>query len=172
MVRRHKTLEEGYTPYRCSMMAYINRAPGGDYARTIEWSQEQLLEITQYAIARYFNQLAYNTPTLVPNGMPMHCRSTNLEQNKKDISFYMPNNISTWDAHSGVGNPTKLVPVKNIVNTVRKIECRNQDHPSCTKWDMKREECRKTIRIIESKAGNFEMQGKVPTMLKFQVSHY
>jgi hypothetical protein len=95
-------------------------------------------------------------------------RSTNLEQNKKTISFYMPNNISTWDVRSGSDNPTKPVPVNDVVNTVRKMECRKKGRPSCAKWDMQRDEYHKKMRILESKVGNFEIQGKVPTMFKFQ----
>jgi hypothetical protein len=157
MVRRRKTVEQGYNPYLCLLVDYIDEAPDGDYARTIEWSQEQLLEITPDDIARYFKKLAYGTPMPCPNGIPTHCRSTNLDQNKKASSFYMPNNISPWDVHSGSGNPTKSVPVNGVVNTVHKMECRKQGCPSCAKWDMKREEYRKTMWILDSKAGNFEM---------------
>jgi hypothetical protein len=169
MVRRRKTLKEGYKPYICRLVAYIDEAPGGDYARTIEWGQEKLLEITPDAIARYFKKLGYGTLTQGPNDMPTHCRSSNLEQKKEVISFYMHNNkYFLWDVRSCLGNPTKSVTVNDVVNTVRKMECRKQGRPVCSKWDMKREDYRKTMRIIESKAGNFEMQGKVPMMLKFQ----
>jgi hypothetical protein len=33
------------------MMAYIDEAPGGEYPRTMEWYQEQLLAIVPDAIA-------------------------------------------------------------------------------------------------------------------------
>jgi hypothetical protein len=100
--------------------------------------------------------------------MPTHYRSSNLEQNKKAISFYMPNKNYPWNVHSGSGNPFKSVPVNDVVNTVHKMECRKQGRPPCAKWDMKREEYCKTMRIIGCKSGNFEMQGKAPMMLKFQ----
>jgi hypothetical protein len=154
MVRRRKTLEEGYKPYLCRLMAYIKKAPGGNYPRTIEWNQEQLLAIVLDAIARYFKQLAYGTSTPGPNDMPTHCRITNLEQYKKAISFYMPNKISAWDVRWASGNPTKSVPVNNLVNTVCKRECRKQGRPSCAKRYMKREEYRMTIWILEAKLGN------------------
>jgi hypothetical protein len=80
----------------------------------------------------------------------------------------MPNKILTWDVRSGSGNPTKSVPVNDIVNTVRKMECRKQGHPSCAKCDMKRYESHKTMRILEYKTGNYDMQGKVPMILKLQ----
>jgi hypothetical protein len=108
------------------MMAYINKPPVGEYPRTIEWDQEQLLAIVTNAIASYFKQLAYGTSMPGPKDIPMHCRSTNLEQYKKTISFYMPNKISAWDVRSASGNPTKSVPVSDVVNTVRKTECRKQ----------------------------------------------
>jgi hypothetical protein len=119
----------------------------------MEQSQYQLLAITPDAIARYFKKLAYGTPMPGPNDTPTHYRSSNLEQNKKAISFYMPNNHSSWDVHSGSGNPSKLVPVNDVFNTVRKMECRKQGRPSCAKRDMKREEYHNTMRILESMAG-------------------
>jgi hypothetical protein len=168
MVRRSKTLEEEYKPYLCLMMAYISKAPGGEYPRTMEWDQEQLLAIVPKAIASYFKKLAYGTSTPGPHDMPTQCRSTNLEQYKKAISFYMPNKILAWDVWSASGNPTKSVPVNDVVNTVRKMECRKQGRPSCAKRDMRREEYHMTMRILKAKLGNYEMQGKVPTRMKFQ----
>jgi hypothetical protein len=64
--------------------------------------------------------------------------------------------------------PTKAVPVNDVVNTVHNMECRKQGHPSCAKRDMKREEYRMTMRIIDAKLGKYELHGKIPTMLKFQ----
>jgi uncharacterized metal-binding protein len=133
----------------------------------MEWDQDQHLAIYPDAIASYFKQLAYGTSIPGPKDMPTHCRSTNLDQYKKDISFYMPNKILAWDVWSASGNPTKSVPVNDVVNTVRKMECRKQGRPSCIKRDM-REEYRTAIRILEAKLGNYELQGKVPTMMKFQ----
>jgi hypothetical protein len=133
----------------------------------MEWDQEQLLVIVPDAIASYFKQLAYGTSTPGPNDMLTHCRSTNPDQYKKAISFYMPNKISAWDVRSASGNPTNLVPVNDVVNTVHKMECRKQGRPSCAKQDMNRDEYRMTMRILEAKLGNYELQGKVPTTLKF-----
>jgi hypothetical protein len=161
MLRRRKTLEEGYKPYLCRLVAYIDEAPGGDYPRMMEWSQDQLLRITPDDIAGYFKKLAYGTPTPGPSDMPAHCRSSNLEQNKKAISFYMPNKHSPWDACSGSGNPSESVPVNDVVNTVHNMECGKQGHPMCTKREMKQDAYRKAMRILESEAGNFEMQGKI-----------
>jgi hypothetical protein len=168
MVTRRNTLEEGYKPYLCRMMAYIDKDPGGDYPRTMEWDQEQLLAIVPDAIASYFKQLAYGTSTPDPNYMPTYCHSTNLEQYKNAISFYMPNKISAWDVRLASGTPTKSVLVNDVLSTVCKMECRKQGRPSCAKRDMKREEYRTAIRILEAKLGNYDLQGKVPMMLKFQ----
>jgi hypothetical protein len=151
------------------MMAYVNNHPGGEYPRTMEWDQEQLLAIVHDAIASYFKQLAYGTSTPGPKDMPTHCCSTNLEQYKKAISFYMPNKISTCDVRLASGNPIKSVSVNDVVNTVRKMECRKQGRPSCAERDMKREEYRMQMRILEVKLGNYELQGKVPTIVKFEV---
>jgi hypothetical protein len=96
--------------------------------------------------------------------MPRHFPSTNLKQYKKALSFYMPNKISVWDVRLASENHIKLVPVKYVVNTVRNMECRKQALPSCAKRDMKREEYRMAMRIIEAKLGNYDLHGKVPKM--------
>jgi hypothetical protein len=150
------------------MMAYIDEAPGGYYPRMMEWNQEQLLAIVPDAIASYFKQLAYGTSTSGPNDMSTHCRSTSLEQYKKAISFYMPSTLLAWDVRLASGNPTRSVPVNDVVNTVHKMECRKHGRPSCAKRDMKREEYHMTMRILEAKLGNHELKGKVPAMLEFQ----
>jgi hypothetical protein len=154
MFRKRKTLDETYKPYLCKLMAFRNSAP--DYPRSMVWTQDELLEITPDEIARWFKLLAYGTSTPSPTELPTFCRSSNLEQAKKSISFFMPNKHMLWDVRSSSGNPSKSVPVNDTVATVRKLECRKQGRPSCAKRDMKRAEYRKTMRILEAKYGNFE----------------
>jgi hypothetical protein len=166
MVRKRKTLEETYKPYLCKLMAFRNSAP--DYPISMVWTQDELLEITPDEIARWFKLLAYGTATPSPTEHPTFYRSSNLEQAKKSISFFMPNKHMSWDVRSSSGNPSKSVTVNDTVATVRKLECRKQGRPSCSKRDMERAEYRKTMRILEAKYGNFEWQSKTPTMLKFQ----
>jgi hypothetical protein len=48
------------------------------------------------------------------------------------------------------------------------MECRKQGRPLCAKRDMKREEYLMPMQIIEARLGNYELQGKVPKMMKFQ----
>jgi hypothetical protein len=103
-----------------------------------------------------------------PNNMSTHCCSTNLDQYKNAISFYMPNKTSPWDVRSGSGKPATSVPMNDVVNTVCKMECRKQARPSCAKGEMKSQKYCMTMRIIHAELGNYEMQGKVPRMLKFQ----
>jgi hypothetical protein len=115
------------------------------------WTQDELLEITPDKIARWFKLLAYGTARPIPTELPTFCRSSNLEQAKKSISFFMPNTHILWDVRSSSGNPSKSMPVNDTVATVQKLECRKQGRPSCAKRDMKRAEYRKTMRILEAK---------------------
>jgi hypothetical protein len=89
MVRKQKTLKETYNPYMCKLMAFRNLAP--DYPISMVWTQDELLEITPDEIARWFKLLAYDTATPSLTELPTFCRSSNLEQAKKSISFFMPN---------------------------------------------------------------------------------
>lgn len=168
MVRRRKTLEEEYKPYLCRLMAFIDEAPGGDYPRTIEFSQEQLLAITPDHVSRWMKKMAYATPTPSPTDRPTHCRSSLLEQAKKAVSWSMPNKHMSWDVRSNSGNPTKSIPVNDVIKDVKKAEVRKQGRPPKAKRDMKRNEFRKTLRLLEAQEGCYDMQSKMPSMLKFQ----
>jgi len=166
MVRRRKTLEEDYKPYLCRLMAFIDG--GEDYPKTIEFSQEQLLNVTPDIVSRWMKKTAYGTPTPGPNDHPTRCRSSLLEQAKKAISYFMPNKHMGWDVRSNSGNPTKSIPVNDIIKLVKKAEVRKQGRPSRAKRDMKRAEFRKTLRILEMQEGNYDMQAKYPGMMKMQ----
>jgi hypothetical protein len=139
-----------------------------DYPRSMVWTPDELLGITPDKIARWFKLLVYGTATPSLTDIPTFFRSSNLEQAKKSILFFIPNKHISWDVRSSSGNPSKSVSVNDTVTIVRKLEFRKQGRPSCTKRDMKRAEYHKTMRILEAKRGNFEWQSNTPTMLKFQ----
>jgi hypothetical protein len=168
MVRQRKTLEEIYKPYLCRLMAFKDVEEEDHYPRTFQFSQEQLLSITPDHVSRWMKKLAYGTPTPGPTDNPTHCRSSLLAQAKKAISFNMPNKHMPWDVRSNSGNPTRSIPVNDVIKSVKKAEVRKQGRPSCAKRDMKRNEYQKTMRILEAETGNYEKQSKYPTMLKIQ----
>jgi hypothetical protein len=148
-------------------MAFIDGADQA-YPQTIEFSEEQLLTISPSHISQWMKQTAYGTPTPGPIDNPTHCRSSVLEQAKKSISWFMPNKHMSWDVRSNSGNPTKSVPVNDVIKDVKKAEVRKLGKPSQAKRDMKRSEFSKTLRILERAENNYELQAKVPTMIKFQ----
>jgi hypothetical protein len=162
MVRKPKTLEVTHKPFLCRLMAFRDSLPG--YPMSMVWTPYELIGITPDDIAWWFKLLAYGTATLSPTGLPTFRRSSNLEQAKKSISLFMPNNHMSWDVRSSSGDPSKSVPVNDTVTAVRKLECRKQGRPSCAKRDMNRAEYCKTMRILEAKRRKFEWQSKIPTM--------
>jgi hypothetical protein len=149
-------------------MAFIDGTGLAGYPTTIEFSEEQLLAVTPSHVSRWMKNSAYGTPTPGPTDHPTHCRSTLLEQSKKAISWFMPNKHMPWDVRSNSGNPTRSIPVNDVIKDVKKAEVRKQGRPSQAKRDLKRAEFRKTLRVLEADEGNYELQSKVPAMLKFQ----
>jgi hypothetical protein len=148
MVRQRKTLLEIYKPYLCKLMAFIDGANQA-YPQTIEFSEEQLLDITPSQISQWMKKTVYGTPTPGPNNHPTHCRSSVLEQAKKSISpWFMPNKHMSWDVRSNTGNPTKSVPVNDVIKDVKKAEVRKLCKPLQAKRDMKRGEFSKTLQIL------------------------
>jgi len=163
--RGGRTLPEQYKPYLCKVMAFKDSGQG-DYPRTMEFSQEQLLQLTPLIVSRFLKKLAYGAPNPGPNDPPIHARSTHLEQAKKAISHFMPNQ-QAWVVEYGVGNPTRSAIVNQVIKDVKKAEVRRVGRASNAKRDMKRPEFRKTLRLLEYRT-DFECASKYTAMAKLQ----
>jgi len=132
----------------------------------MEFSQEQLLQLTPLIVSRFLKKLAYGAPNPGPNDPPIHARSTHLEQAKKAISHFMPNQ-QAWVVEYGVGNPTRSAIVNQVIKDVKKAEVRRVGRASNAKRDMKRPEFRKTLRLLEYRT-DFECASKYTAMAKLQ----
>ena len=66
----------------------------------------------------------YGNPDPGIDDNPTEGRSTSLEFYKKALSFFMPNKLMPWNelANPPLGNPTRSVPVKELIKRVRKKE--------------------------------------------------
>jgi hypothetical protein len=122
-------------------------------------SSWQLCQIT--SLARWFKKLAYGAATTSPTDLlSAHCRSSNLEQAKKAISYFMPNKHMAWGVRSNCGNPYESVPVNDCVNTVAPREARRLNIVKrCGCW--------------RRGTTNFEVQSKYLSFnVEIPISHY
>jgi hypothetical protein len=86
--------------------------------------------VTSDDICRFFKQEAYHTDDPTEDMRPTFCRSSNLEAHKRAISHFMPRKLIPWDPISLIGNPTKSKEVNELINCIKKFECRREGVPS------------------------------------------
>lgn len=167
MVRSRVPVEVTYKPYLCSLMAFKHGVDS--YPKTVEFSEQQRLSITPNDIERWLKKIAYGKPNPGPNDHPTEARSTHLEQAKKAVSYFMPNQ-HPWVVEHGSGNPTRNKIVNKVIKDVRQAEVRRLGRASNAKRDLTRPEFRMTLRILEDAHGlvNFDKTAKYPCMLKKQ----
>ena len=147
------------------MMGFVH---GCQHPKDKTFTEAELLELTPDHVMKYFNLLAYGKQQPGSNDKPTKCRHTNLEQAKKAISHFHPNKLQPWNAQAKVGNPTRSVPVNDVIKEVKRAKVRKQGVPSRAKRDLKRQEFRKTLRMLEARRGDFDWKLKFPSMLKLQ----
>jgi hypothetical protein len=152
---------------------YLNRlmAWKGSYAVNFnrQYEDAELLEITPDDVASFLKVLAYGTAQPGPTDFPTECRSSNLNQAKKAISYFMPHRDSPWNVQAKFGNPTRSKVVNDVIRDVKKHEVRKEGKESQARRDMKRPEYRKTLRLIESRDALGPCDKiRFSTMLKFQ----
>ena len=78
---------------RCfgSLRALMSHKDGAEYARDVEFTQEQLLEISADDVVAFFNCKAHGTENPGPDDRPTNGRANALLDHKKAISLFMPN---------------------------------------------------------------------------------
>lgn len=140
---------------------------GTEYGKGFAFSQRQLLSIHPRDIVRWMCRDAYGNPNPGPNDRPTHRRSSGLAFAKKVVSYFMPNKNMHWNVESKAGNPTKSVAMNDFIKQVKKLEVRKRGKASNAKRDMKRQEWRLMMRLLE-KDNDFHCRQRVPCMAKLQ----
>jgi len=64
----------------------------------------------------------YGTTTPGPDAKSQFGGSSSLESYKKNISYYMPNKLLGWNVETKTGNPTRSVPVNQLIRKVKKMK--------------------------------------------------
>jgi hypothetical protein len=62
----------------------------------------------------------------------------------------MPNKQMPWDVRFNSGNPTRSIPVNDVIKDVKKAEVQKQGRPLQAKRVLKRNEYHRTMHILES----------------------
>jgi len=114
------------------------------------FTDQQLLGIQLEEIAEWMCLKAFGIPNPGPNDNPMQGCSSSLAQYKKAISFFMPNEIATWNSLAKVGNPTRSKNVNELIRCIKKQECCKQGKSSQAQHDVAPAEYKQVIELTEA----------------------
>ena len=121
---------------------------GINYEKDHVFHSDELLQLTPTDICEFFCLKVYGTTTPGPDAKPQFGRSTSLESYKKNISYYMPNKLIGWNVATQTGNPTRSVPVNQLIKDVKKAEVRRQGKSSCARRPLEYDEFEKLVKMI------------------------
>ena len=113
-----------YEKYLLTLMQFVHGRES-PYQKGTTFTRDQLLELKPEHIHQWLCMKAYKKrhPNTEPGGdHPKYLRSSTLEQCKKGVSFFMPNNHPAWC--DGRGNPTKCSLLSKLIKDVKLAEVR------------------------------------------------
>jgi hypothetical protein len=131
------------------------------------FSNVELTYIAPTDVERCRKYRAYGDPEPGPDARPTKLRGSTLLLAKKEISFFIPNRLRSWDPGRCTGNPSKLVQINNLLKAVAKHECRAEGAQCQVKRALTRVEFVKALHIFEAK-DSFFLKHRIPTMMKYQ----
>lgn len=129
MPRSERSLQE---QYKRVLLQFMKFRDGVDYDNGHHFTNAELGTIVPVEIVRWMCVKVYGMPDPGAHDNPTEGRSSSLEYFKKALSYFMPNKLMTWNelAYPPVGNPTKSIPVNELIKRVKKKEVRKQGKPS------------------------------------------
>lgn len=145
--------------YKSVLIAMMSYRDGIEYSKSYEFSPEELGEVTPEDVYKWMAMKVYGRPDPNNDDNPTHGRSSSLEYYKKALSYFMPNRLSTWNAIMHSGNPTRSVPVNNLIKAVKKKEVRRQGKPSQARRPLAR-----IPRVLPYNAYPSFIQGQYPSV--------
>ena len=135
------------------------------------FTNDELLSVVPIDICHWFCLLAYNKETPQINDRPVKCGAKTLKYHKKAISYFMPNNLPTWDDIHSTGNPTKSRAVNTLLKVVEKWELRGEGKKSNADFPYEPEEYEHLMQVVSTLPNASRLdQVRVPCMFSYQVN--
>ena len=153
--------------YKSVLIAMMSYRDGIEYSKSYKFSPEELGEVTPEDVYKWMAMKVYGRPDPNNDDNPTHGRSSSLEYYKKALSYFMPNRLSTWNAIMHSGNPTRSVPVNNLIKAVKKKEVRRQGKPSQARRPLESQEFSSTMHILHSFKDSIHRY-QLPALCAFQ----
>lgn len=143
------TNHKQYFPYLCGLLTVKDGAEPAYNHRTMALpTRERLREITPDDVVRYLYLKCYGTTDPGPDDRPTFWRVDTAQFAKKAISSYMAD-YHAWNHDTKSGNPTKSKDVHAVIKRLKQFQVRKQGRPSRTKRDMKFDEIKVILDILD-----------------------
>lgn len=134
---------------------------------TATFTIEVLGQLTPNDIRRWMCFRCFGTPEPGDVDLPCLVRASTLEVYKKSVSWYMPNNMATWDYINKTGNPTKAKELRNLISYVMQREVRKKGKEPCAKRALTEAEFRAILVFFRSQH-DFQNKHRYYTMILYQ----
>ena len=117
------------------------------------FSAAELAAVQPLEVKQWLCFCAYGTESPTENAL-LEWRVSSIEYAKKAISSFMPNH-GKWNTQGNYGNPTRSRCVLKFLAESKKKQVRKQGKASCAKCDMKLEEFRLAMELLQDEANAF-----------------
>ena len=141
-------------------------SPEVPYTMATVFTQEQLLTITPEQLCQWLKYKVYGDPDPGEDDRPSLGRANTLMFAKKAISFYMPNKITTWSVETNKGNPTRSIPINDLICKVKKMQVRHTGKESSARRSLEPAEFYQTLKLLQQ-SHDIKKQFMVPAAMKF-----
>jgi hypothetical protein len=155
-----------YKPYLLHFMSFLHNRIPNPYPKETIFTKNELLAVQPHHVRRWMNLRAYGLTDPSDNLAATGCRSNSLLKAKQAISFYMPNKHVPWidgDGSGGRGNPTRHRSISELVQKVKKKECRGQGVKANDKRAYNRAEFYKVLELFRNE-NDWDHRYKYPMM--------
>ena len=144
---------KAYETHLRKLMTFVHRRKRG-YPAGTTFTRDQLLQLQPGHIRDWLSMKAFRKTdwSIEAGDRPIYHRANSLEQAKKCVSFFMPNNLPGWC--NGHGNPTKAEEINTLINAVKKCEVRGEGAPSRATRPLTQAEFRKEMELLPNHKDN------------------
>jgi len=139
-----ETYHDAFVP----LMSFVHN--GRTFDKDHVFTQAELLEVTPENIMRYVKIKVYDNENARPDiDPPLNYRANTIKFWKKAWSYFMVNKNMQWNEISRVGNPTKCVPLNELIKYMIGMETARLGRPSQARRALKRQEWEQVMEIVE-----------------------
>ena len=161
--------EKQFRSYQSTMVHFMRWKDRINYPMDYIFSIQDLSRVVPRDVYRWLCFKVYGTDEPGHDEKPIYGTSNSMMSYKKHISYFVTAvNITAWNELTKTGNPTRSQLVNDLIDLVKKKECRGAGKDSQADREFSREEFKQVLDILSS-SDDFDRRYRYTTMLKFVV---